>query len=58
MNTAGKVVYAIGCGLLTVIIRVWGTYPEGVAFAILFMNILCRYINRWTERKPFGGVPQ
>lgn len=54
----GKIVFGFGCGLLTVIIRVWGTYPEGVSFAILFMNILCPYINRWTERKPFGGVPQ
>ncbi|MFY9380927.1 MAG: RnfABCDGE type electron transport complex subunit D [Eubacteriales bacterium] len=54
----GKIIFGFGCGLLTVIIRVWGTYPEGVSFAILFMNILCPYINRWTERKPFGGVPQ
>ena len=52
----GKVIFGLGCGLITVMIRVFGNYPEGVSFAILFMNILTPYISAWTRRKPFGGV--
>ncbi|MBQ9108462.1 MAG: RnfABCDGE type electron transport complex subunit D, partial [Oscillospiraceae bacterium] len=48
--------FAIGCGLLTVIIRVFGSYPEGVSFAILLMNILTPHIDNLTKTKPFGGV--
>ena len=54
-TSVGKLVFGIGCGVLTVIIRFWGTYPEGVSFAILFMNILTPYIDRLTPRKIFGG---
>ena len=50
----GKVVFALGAGLLTCIIRYFGNYPEGVSFAILFMNILTPYISKWTARKVFG----
>lgn len=50
----GKVIFGIGAGLLTCLIRYFGTYPEGVSFAILFMNILTPYINRWTRRKVFA----
>lgn len=52
----GKVVFGLGCGLITVLIRVFGSYPEGVSFAILLMNILTPYISVWTRRRPFGGV--
>ncbi len=52
----GKVIFGIGCGLITVLIRVFGSYPEGVSFAILFMNILTPYICKWTRKKVFGGV--
>ncbi len=52
----GRLVFGLGCGLLTVLIRQWGSYAEGVSFAILFMNILTPYINKWTRHKPFGGV--
>ena len=52
----GKVIFGFGCGIITVLIRVFGGYPEGVSFAILLMNILTPYISRWTRRKPFGGV--
>ena len=52
----GKVIFGLGCGFITVMIRVFGNYPEGVSFAILFMNILTPYINSWTKRKVFGGV--
>ena len=52
----GKLIFGIGAGLLTVLIRFWGVYPEGVSFAILLMNILNPYVNRWSRRKLFGGV--
>ena len=52
----GRVVFGFGCGIITVLIRIFGNYPEGVSFAILFMNILTPYINVWTRKKPFGGV--
>lgn len=53
---AGKLIFGVGCGLITVLIRVWGNYPEGVSFSILLMNILNPYICEWTKTKPFGGV--
>ena len=52
---AGKIIFGIGAGVLTFLIRKFGTYPEGVSFAILFMNILTPYIDSWTPRKVFGG---
>jgi electron transport complex protein RnfD len=52
----GKVIFAVGCGVITFAIRQWGSYPEGVSFSILFMNILTPYINNWTATKPFGGA--
>ncbi len=52
----GQIVFGLGCGLLTLLIRFWGSYPEGVSFSILLMNILTPYIDKWTRRKPFGGV--
>ncbi len=54
INKLGKMVFAFGCGLITVLIRFWGSYPEGVSFAILLMNILSPYIEKWCTRKPFG----
>lgn len=53
---AGKLIFGVGCGLITVLIRVWGNFPEGVSFSILLMNILNPYISGWTRTKPFGGV--
>ncbi len=55
-NAWGKVIFGLGCGLITVLIRFWGSYPEGVSFSILLMNILTPYIDRWTRKKPLGGV--
>lgn len=52
----GKVVFALGCGIITFSIRRWGSLPEGVSYAILFMNIVCPYINKLTVTRPFGGV--
>lgn len=50
----GKVIFALGAGILTSLIRYFGIYPEGVSFAILFMNILTPYINGWTKFKVFA----
>ena len=51
----GKLLFGLGAGLLTFLIRDFGVYPEGVSFAILFMNILTPYIERLTAHKVFGG---
>jgi len=54
-TNTGRIVFGVGAGLLTVILRVYSSYPEGVSFAILFMNILTPYINKFTETRPLGG---
>ncbi len=51
----GCIVFGIGAGLITALIRFWGGYPEGVSFAILLMNILNPFIDALTGRKVFGG---
>lgn len=51
----GSIIYGIGAGIITILIRFWGNYPEGVSFAILIMNILNPYIDALTGRKVFGG---
>ena len=56
MNTRGMVIYAIGIGLLTIIIRNFGAYPEGVSFAILIMNAFVPLINQYVKPKRFGEV--
>ena len=56
INKGGKMLFAFGCGLITVLIRFWGGYPEGVSFAILLMNILSPYIEKLCQKKPFGKV--
>ncbi len=54
MNPVGMWIFGIGIGLLTVIIRVWGAYPEGVSFAILIMNAFVPLLNRYVKPKRFG----
>lgn len=54
INKTGKMVFAFGCGVITVLIRFWGSYPEGVSFAILLMNILAPYIEKLCAKRPFG----
>lgn len=54
-TSAGKLIFGLGAGLLTFVIRYFSVYPEGVSFAILFMNILNPYIEKLTARKIFGG---
>ena len=51
ITRVGKMIFAFGCGLITFLIRFYGNYPEGVSFAILFMNILSPYIEGWTKPK-------
>ncbi|MBR3403079.1 MAG: RnfABCDGE type electron transport complex subunit D [Parasporobacterium sp.] len=55
-SAIGKVVFGLGAGILTVIIRVYGNYPEGVSYSILLMNILTPYINRIRITRPVGGA--
>ncbi len=52
----GKAIFAVGCGLLSFVIRRFGALPEGVSYSILLMNILVPHINRFTRPKPFGWV--
>lgn len=53
-NTLGRVVFGIGAGFITVVIRTFCSYPEGVSFAILLMNILTPHIENLTESHPIG----
>ena len=55
-TTIGKIIFGVGAGILTVIIRVYGSYPEGVSYSILLMNILTPYINRIRIKLPVGGA--
>ncbi len=55
ITRSGKMIFAFGCGLITFLVRYFGNYPEGVSFAILFMNILSPYIERWTQKRALGG---
>lgn len=53
----GKIVFGIGCGIITMAIRLWGAYPEGVSFSILLMNIMTPLIdNFFIKRNVVGGV--
>ncbi len=54
MTNKGMIVYGIGIGFVTMTIRFWGSYPEGVSFAILLMNALTPLINNYTLPKRFG----
>lgn len=56
MTAYGALIFGLGCGLITSVIRIWGGYPEGVSFSILFMNALTPLIDRYTIGKPFGYI--
>ena len=56
INKGGKMLFALGCGIITVLIRFWGSYPEGVSFAILLMNIVSPYLEKLCVKRPFGKV--
>ena len=55
VTTKGKLIFGAGCGIITFIIRSFGSYPEGVSFSILLMNILTPYIEQLTRTKVFGA---
>jgi len=54
INTKGKIIFGIGCGLFTCLIRLFGSLPEGVSYSIILMNVLTPLIERATTPKPFG----
>ena len=56
VSAKGRIIYGIGCGLITMFIRICGGYPEGVSFAILVMNCLAWYIDKFTKPRGFGGA--
>ena len=56
MTKKGMIIYGIGIGFITMAIRLWGAYPEGVSFAILLMNAFTPLINSYTSPKRFGEV--
>ena len=55
-TNSGRIVFGIGCGLLTVLLRLYSNNPEGVAFSIFFMNMLVPFINKLTMSKALGGL--
>ncbi len=54
MTKKGMVIYAVGIGAITMLIRLWGPYPEGMSFAILIMNALVPLIDKWVRPRRFG----
>jgi Na+-translocating ferredoxin:NAD+ oxidoreductase subunit D len=54
MSTKGGIIYGIGIGLLVMLIRMFGSYPEGMSFAILIMNMVTPLINMWCHQKKYG----
>ncbi len=58
LNKKGKIVFGIGCGLITTVIRLFGSLPEGVSFSIILMNILVPHIENMTRPKPFGTLKE
>ncbi|MBR7181786.1 MAG: RnfABCDGE type electron transport complex subunit D, partial [Clostridia bacterium] len=52
----GRIVFCVGAGLLTFLIRQFGMFPEGVSIAILTMNLLTPFISDFTKKKPLGGI--
>lgn len=56
MTPKGKIIFGVGCGLITALVRIFASAPEGVAYSILFMNMLVPLIDRFTRSQPVGGV--
>ena len=54
VTAKGQVIYGIGCGILTVVFRYFGLFPEGVTYAILLMNAMVWIIDRYTAPRRFG----
>ena len=58
LSRTGAIIFAVGCGILTSCIRLWGSYPDGTSFAILIMNAFTPLIDRYTKGRPFGMPKQ
>lgn len=58
LTLKGKIIFGICCGLITSVIRIFGSMPEGVSFSIILMNIFVPYIERFTTAKPFGTLKE
>ena len=56
MTKCGQLIYGVGIGIITVVIRLWGAYPEGMSFAILIMNAVTPLINHYVKPRRFGEV--
>ena len=56
VNKLGRIIFCVGCGLITFAIRQFGAYPEGVSIAILCMNLLTPLIEKWTYPRTLGGI--
>ncbi len=56
MSKKGTIIYALGCGVLTMLFRLYTNLPEGVSYAILLMNVTVPIIDRYTKPKVFGGA--
>lgn len=56
MTQKGQIVFGVGCGFLTTLIRLYGGYTEGVSYSILIMNLLVPMIDKWTSPRVFGGA--
>ena len=54
LTPKGQVIFGVGCGLITAVIRLWGGYPEGVSYAILMMNAATPFIDRYTRNRIYG----
>ncbi|MDU1442489.1 MAG: RnfABCDGE type electron transport complex subunit D [Clostridium cochlearium] len=52
----GRIIFGVGCGVITSLIRIFGGYPEGVSYSILIMNLFVPLIERWTTPRTFGKV--
>ena len=55
LTAKGQIIFGVGCGVLTAVIRLWGGYPEGVSYAILMMNGATPFIDRYTKNRIYGA---
>lgn len=58
ITNKAQIIYAVGCGLLTTVIRIFGGYPEGVSYSILLMNVVAPLIDKFTRPRVYGEVPK
>jgi len=54
LTARGQLIFGVGCGLITAVIRLWGGYPEGASYAILMMNAATPFIDRYTKNRIYG----